>query len=388
MSIDLNPPRVNGNYETTRIIWSVILFLLFTGCNEQNLTQLPGEEERDVFKKMALAMEAIPKYWQGYDIKSTPLYITFKANGSLPARGYLLNVPDGITLPEGTSALDGYEKFGLNLYRNDQLLQSTAELVDVGGGLKFPAYIYSNTTFIAFEHTDTPGAIAYLNFKTQNNNWIPLFSIHELFHVYQIKQNWNKQGQKFDVAGYPFNRNLLTFYLYLWELATEAYSLKDIKAQDDFLKHYVVIKTAMKDLDITEEQLVTSMGDYQELLEGTARYIEHFVAAETYFPTINEDPTHGWSATLNANPSKNTIRNAFSHRMGYHVGAIVTKILLARDPSVIDRYRNGETPYQVAQDYLRLNESQLQSIMSELVLRTEWLEHSLRADALMTILEN
>jgi hypothetical protein len=388
MNIDLRATKVFGNDKMVRIVWFITLLSIFAHCDEPNLIQLPGEEERAVFKKMALAMEAIPKYWQGYDIRSTPLYITFKANGSLPARGYLLNVPDGIILPEGTIALDGYETFGLNLFRNDQLLQSTAELVHVGGGFSFPAYVYSNTTFITFEHVNTPGSLTYLNFKIQDNNWIPLFSIHELFHIYQMNENWNRQGQKFDVAGYPFNRNLLTFYLYLWELTVDAYSLQDIKAQDDFLKYYVVLKTAMKDLDITDEQLVTSMGDYQELLEGTARYIEHFVAAETYFPTISQDPTHGWSAMLNTNPSKNTIRNAFSHRMGYHVGAIVTKILFERDLEVIERYRNGETPYQLALDYLKLNEIELQSILSELVSRSDWQEHAQQADALMSILEN
>lgn len=363
-----------------------ILWLLTSCSSDEPLLPLPGEEERIVFEKLGKAYVDCKLLWEGYDPKTVAQYITFKQNSSLPRRGYLLNTKPGSPLPEGSRLLTNYQTFGLDIAANDNLLTLPPALIDVGNGIKFPGYKVDNVDFLTFEHVSEPGPLAYLNFKTQENNWIPLFTTHELFHVFQIKQGWNRSAQKFNIAAYPLSEELLTLHLYLWEIAENAYSIKESGSRREFLRNYYVIKHYMKDLDNSADQLLTSMADYQELFEGSARYVEHFAASSSYFPDIQVDPSHGWNAMLSNAPSKSRIRDAFSHRIGYHVGAIVTKLLKEESVNVEVRYKNGETPYMLVGELLQMTEVQMNERLAMLLWHPDWERHSNRANELYEIL--
>lgn len=366
----------------------MLLASIAIGCQqEENIMTSLERPDAEVLEKLSKAYPQFPALWSGYDPGGMPQYLVFPDDSGTPVRGYLM-APGVEDFPQGTESLDGYQTYGLQLRRNQQLFSQTETLRDVGGGLLFPGHQAGSTFYFAFRHSATPGPLEYLNFKIKNNNWVPLFSTHELFHAFQAAQGWNKAGQKFNVNGYPLTEEMIALHLYLWDLARDAYSITTMEGRTMFLKRYAALRYTLKQLDPSADQLVTSMGDYQELLEGSARYVEHFGAIATYAPELTADPTHGWDGILNSDPTKSEIRNAFSHRIGYHVGAIVTRFLLAANVDVAGKYPMGKTPYLLTRELLIFSDDDLEAEMNAIYSSPDFTLYATRAAELYAILQN
>jgi hypothetical protein len=371
-------------YRCTLLILGSFVF----GCQQEvSIKTILESPDAVVLEKLGKAYPQFPALWPGYNPGGMSQYLIFPDDSGTPVRGYLM-APGVEDFPQGTESLEVYQTYGLPLRRNHQLFSQTETLKDVGGGLLFPGHQVGPVFYFAFRHSVTPGPLEYLNFKIKNNNWVPLFSTHELFHAYQAAQGWNKAGQKFNVNGYPLTEEMIALHLYLWDLGRDAYGLTTMEERALFLKRYAALRYTLKQLDPSADQLVTAMGDYQELLEGSARYVEHFGAIASYAPELTADPTHGWDNILTSNPTKSEIRNAFSHRIGYHVGAIVTRFLFAANVDVAAKYPQGKTPYLLTRELLIFFDDDLEAEMNAIYSSPDFTLYATRAAELYAILQN
>ncbi|MFA0960432.1 hypothetical protein AB9P05_01360 [Roseivirga sp. BDSF3-8] len=102
-----------------------------------------------------------------------------------------------------------------------------------------------------------------------------------------------------------------------------------------------------------------------ERIEGAARYIETFTAEATFFPTVNDDPTHSYSEALTNPTHFGAIDYALFNRSRYHIGAIVTHFLIKLGVDVEATYRAGITPYEATLKLLESDDTDLANVAIE-----------------------
>ncbi len=355
-----------------------IAFSILPSCNQSPDAVYADTEEFDrvVFGKISEMAEQSTQVWDSYDyLKSYPVYLIFTDDSGNSARGYLINPRE---IPDGSVKVDPAHSRTLQVYRNDTYFSAAEATLD-GGLFAFEFDLEGENHFLMryqfFENF-------YNNFKNVDNNFIPLVMAHEMFHMYQI-DNWQEAaGWTQDLANYPMDEDMIALHLLLFDLMEASYSANSAEEQLQYLKYYVSIRTEMARLDQTEDRLVTSMGTYQELIEGTARYVEHFTAAPTIYPSIGDDPTHGWGNFLDNVSNRSTLRTALVFRIWYHVGAGVTRLLVTNGVDVEQSFSQAKTPFTTASEYLDLNGEELTTYLAEAKTAVDWPAYQQRAKML------
>jgi hypothetical protein len=365
-----------------RVILFAIFLVGFWGCSDkEDKLVIEDEKDRKILEKLGAVHASTETYWPGYSIKNLPQFISIP-DASRTTHGYFIY--PGQPLPDGAASMDNYQTFGLRLARADDYADSPTTLTDTGGGLLFPALAINGVTYIAFAHADPAGTSPYFDYGQQDLNWLPNFTSHELFHRYQY-MTWSSLNRKFDLANYPLSRDMIAWHLLLWDLAVDAYSLTSPADQATFLEQYVAIHLKMQSLDNSTELLISTMLEPLERIEGSARYVEHFMGIDTFFPNVGEDPTHGWSEFLTGTMTAELIRSTYGQRMAYHVGAIVTHLLKINGVNVAENYKST-TPFVLARTLVNLSTTESDNIIAGLEASPEWAGYLTKADEYYDIL--
>jgi hypothetical protein len=312
-------------------------------------------QEKTVFEKLALISPEANNIWSDYhSLTQQPAYLIFTDLSGKGIKGYVLNAPKSFT--NNMLPVDPEEAFGLSLFQSNDFL--TAAETSIGeGGIYTIDLDLNGTTFFAMK--DFYIENFYNNYKDQDNNFTPLVMTHEMFHMYQF-DNWDLPDDWVqDFYGYPTDKEQIALHLLLFELMKRSYFIDNELDKIEYLKYYVSLRTEMITKDTSTAKLVKSMGTNQELIEGTARYVEHFAALHSIYPSINQDPTHGWEGYLNDVADNTSLRVALAVRIWYHVGAAATNLLKEAGVDIENAYKTGKTPFEVASDYLKLSNEDL-----------------------------
>jgi hypothetical protein len=338
-------------------------------------------EVKVIGKFFTLAEEA-SKLWPGYITpKTKPILAIFSDESGDETIGYILNIKD--EPPEGSVQVNTENLGGELIYRNDDLV--TKARIDFGGDI--PPFAFSfmvgQTEYFLVNNKisiDNP----YLNYKSVDDNNLALLLVHELFHQYQLfEDNWDLSNNYQDYYKYPQTKEIIALSLLLFDLGKDAYSNGD---HNTFLQNYVSIRKEQIELDPSEDHLITSQGTTTESLEGAARYVEHFGALNTIYPTINNDPTHSFKAQLDTVSTEPLARQILVQRLPYHVGALVIKILMDKGIDVPSALRVGQTPYELAKMELGKTDEEYNQILDQLKLSVDWTSYQNRAIELSNIL--
>lgn len=363
-------------FKQNSLLTSLLAVLILSSCRPDDDSVQYAETppfDRTVFSKIGELSGKTSQIWDGYDyLSSHSAYLIFTEDDGTFGRGYFINPA---VIPQGSVKVDPAESDGLEIYRNDGYFEEAAAELE-GGIFSFDFEVDGVSHFLL---QDNFFDSFYNDYKNQDNNYIPLVMAHEMFHIYQFA-NWAVPDEWIqDIENYPLDEEMIALHLLLFDLMKEAYHAETSEEQLAYLRYYISIRAEMARLDPTETQLITTMGTYQELMEGTARYVEHFSALNSIFPEINNDPTHGWGGFLEAVDTSSALRVALAFRIWYHVGAAVTHLLASQNVEVESKYRNGQTPYQTASEFLTLSDEQLQYYLEEARTKVNWNIYQQRA---------
>jgi hypothetical protein len=228
----------------------------------------------------------------------------------------------------------------------------------------------------------------YDHYKNMTGGWMSMILTHELFHKFQFDQ-WQTSDQWIqNTQDYPFEEEILTWHLYYYDLMAQAHLAANASEAESYARLYVAAMSKMQSLDFSEEQLVTAMGTYQELIEGSARYIETYSVLPAVYPGVHQDPTHGWRYILDNAIDELTVRIAIAFRLWYHSGAAATHLLQLLDVDVQSAYPSFQTPFMLASGYLGLDEITLLEIQDKITSDASWSSYEVRAAELMLLMEN
>lgn len=356
---------------------SLILILSIAACSdEEKPVSLPAEDFA-ILKKLAEVCEQAEIIWPGYAFcRSNPAYIILNDGGLSNPRGYLMNPPQ---LPKGTSKIDGLGSIELELYRNDNFLLSANELLGDFGNFNFDQFKINGGTYFLIRQKALDKFSFYDEFKNVDNNWLPLVLVHEGFHVYQVSSWTYPQDVSQDFQNYPITKDILTYELALADLMQQAFTITKPDEAELALEKYVALYDHIISIDPTEGKVSRRMGRFQQWLEGSARYIEHFAAHGSIYPTINNDPTHGWGDYIDQLNSRELIRHIFAVRLWYHIGAAAIHLLKTMGVPVEVNLMQGKTPFDLAVKQLNLSANEKESLIEEMKNQSAWSSYESKA---------
>ncbi|HYC83807.1 MAG TPA: hypothetical protein VEB86_01240 [Chryseosolibacter sp.] len=368
--------------KTSRLL---CLLLITLACEEQKepTFNVPADDIIQFGKIKELGEEAA-KLWPGYDFYRTrPAYIILTDGNGNSARGYVLNPPSP---PAGSIKLSEEASHGLDLYSNNDLLASAQAYL--GSTLAFlPSTMkVDGVTYFLIKDTKSKGALPfYYDFMDQFDNWLPILTVHEMFHVYQFDQWTFPSDTEQDFNNYPINEDIIALELALFDLMKTVPDVQTPEERKVYLSKFVVLLEELFRVDPTTNNLIQRMVPLELFLEGTARYMEHYACLSTIFPTVDQDVTHGWDEYLATISSDQLIKHIFSIRVWYHVGSGVLRLLEQSDVNFVNGIENGETPYSIAATHVGLTAEEKTDILADIQSTPEWAAQVERAKMLAAL---
>jgi len=325
--------------------------------------------EEKIFKKISDLNTVNDQYWSGYNsISELPLIIQFFTDVDDFNSTYIVNDPP--SLPDGSVKLN-VSTFGLNIYRNNAITDEIANMVEPLRS--FASIELQGNQYFLMRQRDPRST--YDEFKNVDDNWIPTILNHELFHYFQFDiQQWGWSGQEYIEA--EFTPELISHLLLLSEISVQAYSAPDSEYLN-YLKLYCAIMQTLMEID--SNGFIRNSAQYSERIEGSARYVEHFTANATIYPTINFDPTHSWNEQLKSTSDGDIVNYIFQTRIWYHTGAIATHLLRSKGIDVENEYRAGKTPFQLTESLLNLTNQETVDALTEAKNSVNW--YNIQQDA-------
>lgn len=356
---------------------SVLIFLLgavmvYSSCDREEAAFTIPDEDEKVFEKVRRLADEAEKQWPGFDyVRTRASYVILRDQDGAHPRGYL--VSPTLSVPEGSLKVSEGQSFGLTVYRNDSFLELAHDVLGEDGLFDYgDNFSIEGVPHFLLRSKRQEDYTFYDDFKGVNGNWIPLIMVHEMFHTYQIATWQYPPDALQDFYGYPLTIDVMTYELALFDLMSKAHQVTGPVSAREFLARYVVLFEELSNLDPSSLPLIKSMGGYQQFLEGSARFVEHFGAGATIYPDINLDPTHGWDAYLGSLTAGNQIRHIFAVRAWYHIGSGVLHLLKEAGVPFQNRMSDGITPYDIASDFLDLSSEEKSLLHAQLISELGW----------------
>lgn len=372
-----------------RILFTVFAICslgMFNSCNQEDDVGLAlnNEREKIVITKYFDLAEEVKTMWPSYQLPYTkPILLIFPNEAGEDQYGYLLNI-DG-TPPVGSGRVRFDSGNPTPIYRNDDLVVEAKKVYgDVLPPFAFDFSFQGKSFFLSKSLSVAPNA--YINYKMKDHNDAPMGIIHELFHEYQFFSSapWQLSDWKQDQNKFPQTAEIIELSLLLFDEMMKAYHSGDSRA---YLEKYVSIRRKQIELDPSAEKLILKQATYTESVEGSARYLEHFGALQTIYPSINDDPSHTFKAQLDTVATANHARHILVQRVPYHVGAIVIKLLLDQKVEVLTALPKGETPYTIAKAWTGKTDAEYDQILEQLKISVDWPRYQARAQVLAGLLK-
>jgi len=338
---------------------------------ENNLAETVDES---FFERLNKVGEEYKKndIWKGYDFASMPQYLIYTtgAEGKETAvRAFLLNPPKPI---EDAKELQAKENKGLKVYRYDKVMEQGLDVLKKGNGFYDFDFVIEGQKFYLQLYKDN---------HAQGHEDVAL-NIHENFHSFQ--NSWDfVPGFLQDQANYPLTKDLIALQLLTLQvlkgLPQDALS-KD-KAMD-LVKQYVAIRSREITLDPSATKLVKNMANFQEHGEGSAKYIELRALREGLDSTDNFIPEFsGYGSETTAQE----LRFSFAFGIWYDTGAAITYLLDILDVNIESEYAKGKTPFDVAENLVKLSDSEKAIALEKAQSQNDWISIQATAEELVKL---
>lgn len=363
-----NSNKVVAKYSIGRLVF---LCLLAISCKESEIVFIIPIADEEIFQKVQQMSAKAEEVWPGYDyIRTKPAYLILKDDDGGNPRGYLLNPV--LPFPAGSKKVSDGQSFGLMLYRNDDFIADAELILGEFGIYDFDNLTINGEKYFLMRQRKKSDYTFYEKFKNVDGNWFSLILIHEVFHTYQINEWQFPTGGVQDFNNYPLTTDVLTYELALFDLMKTAPQIKGATAAKEALAKYLVLLEQLIAIDPSPNELILNTSNFEQWLEGSARYTEHFSALQSIYPTINGDPTHAWGTYLDEVTTGELIRSIFVKRIWYHVGAGAIHLLKEAGVPVQQKMMLGVTLQSMASELLNLSDQQKQDILSNLTVTFEW----------------
>ncbi len=371
-----------------RVVLCFVASCVLLSCEQQVISDIDGtnQEEEDIYLEVLTENEQefithllkaeldIDILWPSFNgLREISIYIITDEN-----KGIYIN-PAAPQEPKNIAIKNDVQGFrNIELYRNDSLHQfASSELELITNWFwTFSEYDGEDLLIVDLNYEDTNSF--YYQYKNRFGFYHVSVLYHELFHVYSLSQegtNYLGEGNSIRNEGeYPLTSETMPYVLLLYHVMIDAHQENDKEHQRKLLEYYVSIYKKLLELDPTENNLVRSHGLYQEKIEGAARYVEIFGTLNSLDNNTIEDPTHGYKNIGDNARNRNDVVTVYGLRLFYHSGAGAIHLLNSLGYENLDKdfLIPTNTTYDLARDFINLNEEELEIILENAKIEYQW----------------
>ena len=364
--------HITPTFINTFVIWSLIFL---SNCNqgdgENPQPQVPSSlitDQIDLkhFEQLTTSANLLNEnnIWEGYPFSSYQHYL-IRLEGNKPTKGFIINPSSSIA---GSQKVELASTSDMEVYRFDGIIKEAFEHLFAGNGLfDFDYEINGDKYYLQ----------TYSEQDVEDGEALAV-NVHENFHFYQF--GWAEKSSSFqDFDNFPVQRELLELQLLTVEILRGVEKVNDKAQLRDLLKQYVALRTEEIRLDPTQNGLITNHSNYQELVEGTAKYIEvKTLVNSSLFPNATFEFVNTATLDRNGITSKNSVRELMGQLVFYDTGSAVTYIL-AELGIDIKRLENNQYPYDLATELLGMSSLESAQALEAAKMHSLWAEIQTKA---------
>ena len=329
-------------------IWVGILFLaamLFSCVHSPTKSSALDETDGKMLEQLAVVFDAFrsqsAEIWnQNFRLDQMPLLLVRKGKNR-DLYGFLVNHPKPESFEE-SEKVELAESLGLPLVYKLKPLPRKKDLAE------FPYFMFqfelNGTNVFLLKYADL-FVDPYLS--PFHEIW-PLFLTHEAFHVVQL--HWQQPYDEQDIEGYPLDQTHLALIM----LENEALKMSMAAAQTENME-YLRYFLAVREERIRLVPEVTELDFAQERHEGTAQYIQHRLGELLQNSDFHLQSFPAQLEMYSQIGVHTTVRNTAAFGRFYATGATLGYLLDKLEIRWKERVEQGESPYQVLRQSLRLN---------------------------------
>ncbi len=330
-------------------------------------TSLTDQYDREMIQQIAKAGKKIQEkqIWLDYGkwYQAAPIYMlrTQDKDSTQPLKAFAFNP---ISPSKDFQKLGNNEAFGLNVFRNDANIHLHNDKLNKGNGAFDFELGFEGTSYYAQKYHRlemSPDHVDHGN-KTIDRNLT--LNIHENFHKYQGKHFKSPTSYVQDMVNYPVNQELIELKLHTLQIFQGLPKTLSSEEAKRILSQYVALTRKQIAIDTSEKKLVEHMGLWQELYEGTARYVEVLAQRELFSHTKETSFVYDWFLKAEYTTAKD-VHSEFSFGIFYQTGASATW-LLKQAGYDLKKLEQGISPYHAAISLLDAN-TDYDAILNQLI---------------------
>ena len=180
-----------------------------------------------------------------------------------------------------------------------------------------------------------------------------------MFHRYQFA-NFNESLFQ-DFENYPYTKENLELAALEGRALTEALRAETDAARDEAAARFAAIRMARR----AAAPEVGRLDDPQEISEGTARYVEHRVAAEDFGAAYHRGNVDSGEIPTDVS-AQFGVKETFGFGRFYATGAAILDLLHRMEvPNYTDRVEANEAPATILADVLGVTEADVADLVAE-----------------------
>ncbi len=342
--------------------------LVFLGCDsDDDLPSQPNNAPANLVDAIDLKyfnqlktlsdLYAQNEIWKNYKFVDFSHYLIRQEAGQ-PPKGFVIN-PTSVT--SAMTKIDESSTNGLNVYRFEDQIENAIQQLNQGNGLfDFNYKIDGNNYYLQLYNTN----------EVESSEAIAL-NVHENFHQFQF--GWHEKPTAFqDFDNFPVNQDLLQLQLLAVEILRGIEQITDDTIIRELLGQYVALRTEEIRLDPTSNQLITNHSNYQEMIEGTAKYIEvTALSTSGLFPNTSFEFVNTSILDREGLNTREKVRELVGQLVFYDTGSAVI-YMLKKLGIEIEKLENNLYPYDLAVDFLKLSDQQMADALAKAKTHTKW----------------
>jgi hypothetical protein len=327
--------------------------------------------DQKFFKELKQAGDVYSKneVWDGYYFATKSMYLIFADESNKFQRGYIINPATTIS---GATKLEGAKTEGLNIYRYDKMMNEAKTVLEKGNQVfEFNFKIDGKDYYLQKYNEQDVNSLRHQSLS---------YATHEVFHVFQIEK-WKQQHGIQDEKNFPLNQESISLQLLEIKIADKFPKETNKDQIRKYLEMFVAVRSKEIEIDKSSKKLVKNMANYQELSEGTARYVEYMTNKEIF---SDFDPTFHNESSSNIQ-RKEEFRTAFAFAIWYGTGAALAYMIDQLSDNLEKDCIKEITLYDQAVKIVNLTDAQKESRLKEAKTEFKWEELQKEAKRLLEL---
>jgi len=297
---------------------------------------------------VGIGYEQVDGVWNGFVPNDHPAVIVIKDGADQVTGAVAFNHPDADALGTATPV----DTAGLAM-RSVHLVTDPidADTMDALEGFDFHAELGGVDSFaMVASATDD-------FFDLTTKDYVSTL-LHEMFHRYQDKAFQQMVGQ--DVEGYAYTAENLELAVLEERALQEAITATDDGARDEAASRFAALRQARLAADPRVE-----LDNSQEMIEGTARYIEHRIGDDAASGYLMNVTNYDADLVTNFVPGSG-VKQTFGFGRWYASGAAVLRLLdLMEAEDVAGRVEAGTSPAEILAAELDITEANRDDLVAQ-----------------------